>query len=138
MTLCIQCDEHITNPIHPDRLMAEVRQWLHQVAPYMLPVFPTIKQSLPKSNLDDVCETCIHEGKKTQVCPYCVTEHVYDWLCDMDAPTGVIERYLKLFSYDHEHKGFEVRARRYGHIDRSWPETEEKTAHKTPNQSIYK
>ena len=63
---CLECQEQITNPICNDCLATAINQW-----------FPGL--SLPGTEFH-YGESCIICSNKINICAYCYTEDIHNWL----------------------------------------------------------
>jgi len=100
MKLCQVCHKQITNPVHPERVLQQIEQWLYESAPYLVNTLSVMRQTLPVNYKIRPNQRCIHTEKDVHVCPSCTVDHAKQWLKTANAPQGVIKRYNELFTYD--------------------------------------
>lgn len=95
MTRCAVCSKHGKHPIGQERVFEAVKQWLWEDAPYLLQHFVGIKYSLPH-NIHNAF--CLKNREDKAVCRTCVIKHTQDWLIQLEAPRGVMQRFNTYFA----------------------------------------
>ena len=113
MEECVLCKEHITNPLCPECVGEQVKTWLFEVRPDLVSALDieTSKMSLGLFNNN----TCISCKKHMDVCTYCYTEHVFEWIGPLVEKNDLSE-FLRFFHYDFHRKGYFSKARTKGLI----------------------
>ena len=105
---CMQCSEHITNPICHDCLGNQVSSWLGLYPSVKKKVQPKIKDYIKEVNNNIInsigCASCKHE--KAALCPYCFTEGIYNLLKKNKIDKMIIMDFLSTFNFDLKHEGY--------------------------------
>ena len=105
MGACVICGDHITNPLSPQRLQLQMQVWLAQTSPQL--IAPVVKRATELvTPLKHANDRCIITGKAMNVCAYCFTEHVYNWLVETNQPQELVSEYLTYFNFDGEKLGY--------------------------------
>ncbi len=104
MQECVLCKEYITNPLCPSCISEQVKDWLGEKKPELINELSqeTEKMTLGKFNENE----CIKCKGFMDICTYCHTEHILDWLKMKDMPQSEIEEFVKFFHFDLERKGY--------------------------------
>ena len=112
MGACVTCGQQITNPLCPERLAEQMKTWLAETKPELISALDNRTEDfLDKPSGRD---TCIVTGKKMDVCPYCYTEHIFDWLTSLNLNSELITQYLTFFHFDEGRLGYWQRAEQLG------------------------
>ena len=98
MTECIDCGDVVTNPVCQQCTNKSVRQWL-------------LEKNLPVYNLDSRLATfeedsCIKCDGKLNICRYCHTKNILDWLKTTTNNKKVLAEFLEYFHFDLHKKGY--------------------------------
>ncbi|HLD15910.1 MAG TPA: hypothetical protein VJB94_05010 [Candidatus Nanoarchaeia archaeon] len=108
MTICLACDEPITNPICPNCLGREMSYWLDMKKPDLVkPISKKVKEfnTMMPLETEDNCITC---NRGMRGCAYCFTEYIYDWL-KKENP-GLVSEFIKFFNFDLKGNGYKKEA----------------------------
>ena len=111
MQECVLCREHITNPLCPECIGEQVKSWLFEVRSDLVSGLDieTSKLSLGLFN-NNACISC---KKHMDVCTYCYTEHIFEWLEPLVNKEELSE-FIRFFHYDFPRKGYYLRAKDLG------------------------
>jgi hypothetical protein len=102
---CVVCEEEITNPLCPQCLHEEMRQWLLEQGEERLAVLVEGRCEEPHGEI-----ACVRCKRPMAVCTYCCTQDV---LPLVRANTKLLMQYLAYFNFDLGHLGWEQEARAY-------------------------
>ena len=103
MGACVLCEQQITNPLSPERLIEQMKTWLWDERRDLIRGLEAAADELLDSNGDDVC---IVTGNKMKVCVYCFTEHIFKWLLSQNVEPEVLEEYITYFNFDEGRLGY--------------------------------
>ena len=109
---CILCREAITNPICASCLEAQISTWLNEINPDL--VLELKEKTKDISFGFNSVDTCILCNKKMDVCAYCYTEYIFNWLVNTNK--DLAKRFITYFNFDLEHKGYHKKAEKLGFI----------------------
>lgn len=102
---CVACEEEITNPLCPQCLHGEMRQWLLEQGEMRL------AKRLGSLPVPQDSEThCVKCQSPMAICAYCCTQDAMP-LVRHDAK--LLAQYLTYFNFDLGHLGWEQEARAY-------------------------
>ena len=111
---CVVCEDPVTNPICPGCLEKQIRTWLFEVKPSL--VYDLKKWTSVLSDASLGSSRCIICNTKMDVCPYCFTEHILEWLIESKQDKELLTQFLTYFNFDLKHKGYELIAEKLGLI----------------------
>ncbi len=95
MSECVLCRETVTNPLCPDCISEGIEQWLKESG---LPSYaPTV------TGVEG--EQCIRCDKKIDVCLYCHTKQIYEWLKERKTSKLLLREFVDFFHFDLDKKG---------------------------------
>ncbi len=79
MVICNICKEVVTNPICPGCIAKSIKAWLIQNNPELA---ESINSRLDIFELcdDEEAVNCIKCGNQVNICMYCSTQEIYDWI----------------------------------------------------------
>jgi hypothetical protein len=89
---CMLCKEPVTNPVCQDCLAQAVEQWLHEAAPQKVESLRAETEYI--KGRDGV--PCIRCKQLFEVCTYCYTKHIFNWLADGELQL----EFLEFFNFD--------------------------------------
>ena len=113
MSECVLCEQQITNPLSPERLVEQMKAWLIDESPELIDEMEERAEELLNSPTSN--DFCIITKNPMGVCAYCFTEHMFRWLL-MKRPTQrIVEEYLTYFSFDVSRKGYIHEAEKRGY-----------------------
>lgn len=105
-TICTECKEVIYNPLCPSCLAKEMQQWLDGNA-ISKKIQKEIKNYIIRTEgYSDSMKCIICKDNYTDICPYCFTEHVYEFLQKIKANKQIINEFFDFFNFDFEHSGY--------------------------------
>ncbi|MCF7866499.1 hypothetical protein K9M18_03650 [Candidatus Woesearchaeota archaeon] len=114
MGACVTCGQQITNPLCPERLAEQMSVWLAETKPeLMVALNNKTEDFLNRPSGDDFC---VVTGKRMDICPYCYTEHIFDWLVSLKLGFNILEEYLIFFHFDEGRLGYWKKAEELGII----------------------
>lgn len=104
MQECVLCEEYITNPLCPECICAQVTDWLREFKPELVSglVLETSKMSLGLFNEN----SCIKCSGFMDVCTYCYTKHILEWLKTQKVTETRMSEFITFFHFDLEKKGY--------------------------------
>jgi len=108
---CAVCRDTVTNPVCPECLRTEIGSWLSEVKPDLLEGFDDCSDELSFVLFGD--EKCILCRKGMDVCTYCYTNHVFNWL-KKRAPKVLLKEFITFFNFDEGRRGYLQEAERLG------------------------
>lgn len=112
MGACVVCKEQITNPLSPERLAEQMKTWLMESKPELINgLDKKTDELLPCSHEDDFC---IVTGKRMSICPYCYTEHIFNWLRSIKLEAKLMTEFLTYFHFDGAKLGYWQKAEALG------------------------
>ena len=89
---CVLCKEPVTNPVCQDCLAEAIEQWLHEAAPEKIASLHEETEMI-KSPYGVNCIRC---KQAFEICTYCYTRHIFNWLHD-----GKLQlEFLEFFNFD--------------------------------------
>jgi ferredoxin len=88
------CEEVVTTPLCPSCVQEAVQEWLQYDAPELL---DELAQFSENTTFSLTSTTCIKCKRYVNVCPYCYTQRLHDWLT---AWPKLEERFLEFFNFD--------------------------------------
>lgn len=103
-TICIGCNEAITNPICPDCLERGLQCWLENRNPELVSTLKQKTAEFKELTATEKATKCVLCGKGMNSCTYCYTEYIYDWLRD-DHPI-LVKEFIKYFNFDLRGEGY--------------------------------
>ena len=107
-SMCVMCDEAITNPVCPACLQEGVQQWLlEQGQTELVENVQELTRGVFANSGDAFCIKC---DNVMSLCAYCYTKEVFGLVKEHPE---LVECYLDYFNYDLEHLGWEQDARAY-------------------------
>ena len=102
----MECREIIYNPLCPRCISKEIMQWLDGKS-----INQKIQQELSNYLLKNEgygegvrCIIC--KNNYVDICPYCLTEHVYEFLKRIKANREILNEFFEFFNFDFEHSGY--------------------------------
>jgi hypothetical protein len=108
LTDCLSCGNDITHPLCPNCISKAFIQWLEKFpkdysdVKSKLDVFLKHHNSIPEKS-----KSCVACGKKkTHICPYCFTEHLYNLVKEAGLGVRAMTEFLFIFNFDFERKGY--------------------------------
>ncbi|MCC7575007.1 hypothetical protein KO361_05425 [Candidatus Woesearchaeota archaeon] len=113
MQECVLCEEYITNPLCPECIGAQIKTWLLEAKPELIDLLDLETSKLSQHLFNK--NFCISCKKDMDVCSYCYTEHVLEWLEDK-LSKELLSDFVKFFHYDFHRKGYFEKARVKGLI----------------------
>ncbi|MCF7871961.1 hypothetical protein K9L97_02910 [Candidatus Woesearchaeota archaeon] len=114
MGACVTCGQQITNPLCPERLAEQMTTWLAESKPELIKALNNkTDEFLSRSYGDDFC---IVTGKKMDVCPYCYTEHIFNWLVSLKVSSELLAEYITYFHFDGGRLGYYRKAEQLGAV----------------------
>ena len=109
---CVVCDQQITNPLSPERLAEQIKTWLGETKPSLIGALQKrTDEFLPMHTGED---RCVITGKRMNVCPYCYTEHIFNWLVSLKVDSSLLAEFILFFHFDGGKLGYYSRAERMG------------------------
>jgi hypothetical protein len=108
MQECVLCEEYITNPLCPECVGEQIKTWLAETKPDLVSLLDIETRKMSQHVFDE--NHCISCKKDMDVCTYCYTEHILDWLEDK-LPKENLSQFVKFFHYDFHKKGYFEKAR---------------------------
>jgi len=96
MPQCVVCEEAITNPVCSECLATEIRHWLVEKKPSLVPLFEEKADIFSASTPEGT--TCILCNSGMNVCPHCLSLEVYLWL--QEDYEDYAEEFLDLFNFE--------------------------------------
>ncbi len=93
---CKECEQVITHPMCMACLTEQMEAWLRDRRPDLIPELRATADVLWSPTKETHCIQCNH---KMNVCTYCFTRHILDWLRDYPR---LIQEYATIFTYDLE------------------------------------
>ena len=104
MQECVLCKENITNPLCPNCISDQVITWLKEVKPEIV---EELRQETKKLDLGLFNKNeCIKCKGFMDICTYCYTEHVFEWLKKKHTSKNTENEFIKFFHFDLERKGY--------------------------------
>lgn len=102
MNQCRTCEEAITNPVCPECLERQIQDWLLRRSPENVEVLNdmTDKHVYVKSG----STKCIFCAKQMDICTYCFTEDVFNWLKTTDQT--LLKEFMTYFNFDGKGLGY--------------------------------
>lgn len=102
----MECKEIIYNPLCARCLAKEMQQWLDGIA-----LNRKIQQEinayiLRKEGYNEGSKCILCRDNYTDVCPYCLTEHVYEFMKRVNAKKEILNEFFEFFNFDFEHSGY--------------------------------
>jgi len=114
MGACVLCEQQITNPICPERLESQMKTWLVETRPELIELLEEeSKVFMPCTDSDDVC---IITKARMNVCVYCYTEHIFNWLRSLKVDKTVMQEFMQYFDFDLGRKGYYEYAEALGFV----------------------
>jgi hypothetical protein len=106
-TICTECKDVIFNPLCPDCLSEEVEQWLDG-NPIGKKVMPAVAAYIERNEgfKEEAMKCAVCSTNYTDICPYCLTEHVYEVLLRYKANKKMLAEFIDFFNFDFEHSGY--------------------------------
>lgn len=96
MSQCVVCEEVITNPVCSECLTTEIRQWLVDKKPSLVPLFEDKIDIFDSyTHKSSACVICMGD---MNVCPHCLCMEVYLWL--QEDYRQYAEEFLDLFNFE--------------------------------------
>lgn len=89
---CMLCKEPVTNPVCQDCLAQAIEQWLHEEAPEKIEGLHTETEMIKSPH----GVRCIKCHKHFEICTYCYTKHIFNWLKDAKLQL----QFLEFFNFD--------------------------------------
>ena len=105
MGACVLCNEQITNPLSPQRLMEQMTTWLAESKPELIYKFEKEHTSFLNRDVRS-SDYCIFNNKPMDVCVYCFTEHAFHWLEEQITTKEVLNEYISFFNFDVTKQGY--------------------------------
>ncbi len=113
MPECVLCREAVTNPVCPDCLAEQIAAWLGEREPGLIAELRLKTRQMSMHLFDeDKCVICF---KGMDICAYCYTEHIFDWL-KTTKNSELVNGFLSAFHFDLERKGYVKRAEEEGFV----------------------
>ena len=97
---CVVCDEVITQPLCAPCVTDEMEVWLQEVRPDLVDEMKTVASEMWISRGEMSCILC---KDNMDVCTYCFTLHILNWL--QDKPE-LVPRFLQYFNFDLHYQGY--------------------------------
>ncbi len=110
MGACVLCEQQITNPICPERLESQMKTWLLETKPELIEELE--EESRVFSKCADSEDVCIITKRHMNVCVYCYTEHIFNWLKQTNADKETLSEFMQYFNFDLGWKGYYEEAQR--------------------------
>jgi ferredoxin len=104
---CVLCRETVTNPVCPECLAEEMAAWLGESRPDLVDGLRLKTKGMAQHLFDD--NKCVLCGKDLDVCSYCFTEHIFEWLLSLKEH-ALLKEYMVYFNYDLGGKGYRLKA----------------------------
>jgi hypothetical protein len=105
-TICTECREVIFNPLCPQCIANEVNHWLDG-SPIRKRVQEEINLYISRNEgYQESMKCAVCRSNYADICPYCLTEHVYELLIRMKAGKKMLGEFLDFFNFDFEHSGY--------------------------------
>jgi len=102
----MECKEVIYNPLCPKCIAGEMQQWLDGTE-VSKKIQQEIKNYLLKNEgYGETAKCVICNDNYTDICPYCLTEHVYEFLKRIKANREILNEFFEFFNFDFEHSGY--------------------------------
>ena len=79
MVICNICKEIVTNPICPMCMAKSIKAWLVQNNPKLANVIDS-RLSIFDLSDDEEAVSCIKCGRPVNICMYCSSQEIYDWV----------------------------------------------------------
>ncbi len=111
MQECVLCREYITNPLCPECIGEQIKVWLGETKPSLVKELDIETRKLSQRIFNN--NTCILCNCHMDVCSYCYTKHIFEWLEDLLEKEHLAE-FIKFFHYDFFHKGYFDEAKQKG------------------------
>jgi hypothetical protein len=80
MSVCVLCEEQVTQPLCPDCLSRGVEQWLYEKRPELVAELKDRTGEIAYPG-GDVCMRC---KDSMSICSFCYTKHINSWLMKVD------------------------------------------------------
>ena len=112
---CVVCRETVTNPVCPSCLSAEIGAWLEETKPELLERFNEASKEMDLVLFNE--ETCILCKQGMDVCTYCYTEHIFNWLMREKSGKKLMREFLTYFNYDSGLRGYLFKAEKLGLLE---------------------
>lgn len=102
----MECKEIICNPLCAGCLAKEMRQWLDGTA-----LNTKIQQEinayiLKNEGYEEGSRCIICRNNYADICPYCLTEHVYEFLKRVKVNKKILAEFFEFFNFDFGHSGY--------------------------------
>ena len=109
---CVLCMEAVTNPVCASCLEAQMSVWLNEVNPGLV---PELKERTKEISFGfNTKSTCLICTKEMNVCAYCYTEYIFNWLINTNKDLAKI--FITYFNFDLDHNGYHKKAEKLGII----------------------
>ncbi len=109
---CVLCKEAVTNPVCASCLEAQMSIWLNEIKPDLV---NKLKEKTNEVSFEfDTVGECILCNKDINLCAYCYTEHIFNWLIDNNRELA--KKFITYFNFDLEHRGYHNKAEKLGLI----------------------
>ena len=109
---CVLCMEAVTNPVCASCLEAQMSIWLKETRSELVSELREKTNEISFGlNIVDACILC---NKDMNVCTYCYTEYIFNWLVDNNK--DLAEKFMTYFNFDLEHRGYHKKAEKLGLI----------------------
>lgn len=109
---CVLCMEAVTNPVCSSCLETQMSVWLNEVNPELI---NGLREKTNEVSFGlNVVGACILCNKEMNVCTYCYTEHIFNWLIKTNKELA--KRFMVYFNFDLEHSGYHKKAEKLGII----------------------
>lgn len=86
--------------------------WLAETRPDLIRGLQNVTEEI--NFCQDAEDVCIITGKKMNVCTYCYTEHVFNWLVSLKVNAELIKEYFVYFNFDFHRLGYFRKAEKLG------------------------
>ncbi len=111
---CVLCEQQITNPLSSGRLAEQMKTWLMETKPELIQVMEKKAEEVLDGTTGD--SFCVVTGRKMNLCAYCFTKHIFDWLLSTKPSQDMVDQYLTYFSFDVSRKGYIQTAEKAGYF----------------------
>lgn len=109
---CVGCDQQITNPLSPERLAEQMKTWLAETKPNLIKALEDKTEEFLPMHIGE--DRCVVTGKRMDVCPYCYTEHIFNWLVSLKLDSSILAEFMTFFHFDEGKLGYYRRAEHMG------------------------
>lgn len=108
---CVLCEQQITNPLSPERLVEQMKTWLFETRVDLIEGLEKQAAELIDGSGDNFC---VVTGNRMKVCVYCFTEHIFKWLVVQSVGRELLQQFIQYFNFDESRHGYWVLAEKLG------------------------